>query len=139
MFRIPQGECQLVVLSLGIVLSLSNFIYCVYKQRSDCFNFFLLFSLCNNQPCQWVQHCPMREQPELGPLVMSRGFPKLEFACFSFCIIMTSASCASHFFLATKILFIKPYFILLNLSEKFYRDGRLRFLKLIAKSICKRK
>src|SRR5664279_123329 len=67
-FRIPQGECQLVILSIGNVLSLSNFFYCVYKQRSDCCNFFLPFSLCNDLPCLWVQPCPMREQPELGPV-----------------------------------------------------------------------
>ena len=32
-----------------------------------------------------------------------------------------------------------PYFILLKLSEKFYRDSRLRFLRLIAKLICKKR
>ena len=40
MFRIPQSESQLVILSIGHVLSISNFFYCVYKQRSDFFNFF---------------------------------------------------------------------------------------------------
>ena len=42
-------------------------------------------------------------------------------------------------FLAIKTIFIKPYFILLKLSEKFYRDSRLPFLKLIAKIVLQKK
>ena len=60
-------------------------------------------------------------------------FPKLDFAGFSFCISMTSAP-SHRIFLTIKIIFIKPYFVFLKLSENnFNRDSRLRFLKLIAK------
>ena len=38
-------------------------------------------------------------------------------------------------YFGNKNYFIKPYFILLKLSEKFYRDSRLRFQKLIAKIV----
>src|SRR3954465_328982 len=66
-FRIAQSECHLAILSIGNVLSLSYLFNCNYKLLCDCFNFVLPFSLRNDLPCLWVQPCPMREQPELGP------------------------------------------------------------------------
>src|SRR3954465_5306584 len=67
-FRIAQSECQLVILSIGNVLSLSDLFNCIYKLLRGCFNFVLPFPLRNDLPCLWVQPCPMREQPELGPV-----------------------------------------------------------------------
>src|ERR1041385_8248418 len=70
-FRIAQSECQLVILSIGNVLSLFDLFNCIYKLLRDCFNFALPFPLHNDLPCHWVQPCPMREQPEPGPVGQS--------------------------------------------------------------------
>ena len=67
MFRIPEGFCQRVVLSVELDLPLLSIPHCVNKGLGG-FNY---FAPVNTLPCLRVQRSPMPVPPAFGPWVPS--------------------------------------------------------------------
>ena len=70
--------------------------------------------------------------------VMSRGFPQIRICLFFFLHHHDISIMCIAYFGKQKLFLLNPIFFL-TLSEKFYRDVRLHFLKLFAKIVLQKK